>query len=72
MEELGFGEQPDVIVDGTLEPERGWNAGFNVTSKFKLGFRDADFALMDIDRIPKPRGGGPRRRRACGADLQPR
>ena len=46
MEELGvWASNRTWIVDGTLEPERGWNAGFNVTSKFKLGFRDADFAL---------------------------
>ena len=46
MEELGvWASNRTWIVDGPLEPERGWNAGFNVTSKFKLLFRDADFAL---------------------------
>ena len=46
MEELGvWASNRTWIVDGPLEPERGWNAGFNVTSKFKLGYRDADFAL---------------------------
>ena len=46
MEELGvWASNRTWMVDGPLEPERGWNAGFNVTSKFKLGYRDADFAL---------------------------
>ena len=46
MEELGvWASNRTWIVDGPLEPERGWNAGFNVTSKFKLLYRDADFAL---------------------------
>lgn len=46
MEELGvWASNRTWIVDGPLEPERGWNAGFNVTSKFKLFYRDADFAL---------------------------
>ena len=46
MEELGvWASNRRWIVDGPLEPERGWNAGFNVTSKFKLLYRDADFAL---------------------------
>ena len=46
MEELGvWASNRRWIVDGPLEPERGWNVGFNVTSKFKLGYRDADFAL---------------------------
>ena len=46
MEELGvWASNRTWIVDGPLEPERGWNAGLNVTSKFKLFYRDADFAL---------------------------
>ena len=46
MEELGvWASNRTWMVDGPLEPERGWNAGFNVTSKFKLLYRDADFAL---------------------------
>ena len=46
MEELGvWASNRTWIVEGTLEPECGWNAGLNVTSKFKLGHRDADFAL---------------------------
>ena len=46
MEELGvWASNRRWIVDGPLEPERGWNAGFNVTSKFKLRYRDADFSL---------------------------
>ena len=46
MEELGvWASNRTWMVDGPLEPERGWNAGFNVTSKFKLGYRDADFAV---------------------------
>ena len=46
MEELGvWASNRTWVVDGPLEPEKGWNAGLNVTSKFKLGFRDADFAL---------------------------
>jgi outer membrane receptor for ferrienterochelin and colicins len=46
MEELGvWASNRTWIVDGPLEPERGWNAGLNVTSKFKLAYRDADFAL---------------------------
>ena len=46
MEELGvWASNRRWIVDGPLEPERGWNAGFNVTSKFKLRYRDADLSL---------------------------
>ena len=46
MEELGvWASNRAWIVDGPLEPEKGWNAGLNVTSKFKLLYRDADFAL---------------------------
>ena len=46
MEELGaWASNRTWILDGPLEPEQGWNAGVNVTSKFKLFYRDADFAL---------------------------
>ncbi len=45
MEELGVWASNRVWHIADLEPERGWNAGLNVTSKFKLGYRDADFAL---------------------------
>ena len=46
MEELGvWASNRTWFVDGPLEPEKGWNAGLNVTSKFKLLYRDADFAL---------------------------
>ncbi len=46
MEELGvWASNRTWVVDGPLEPEEGWNAGVNVTSKFKLLYRDADFAM---------------------------
>jgi outer membrane cobalamin receptor len=45
MEELGVWASNRVWHIANLEPERGWNAGINLTSKFKLGHRDADFAL---------------------------
>jgi outer membrane receptor for ferrienterochelin and colicin len=46
MEELGvWASNRTWVVESPLEPERGWNAGFNVTSKFKLGYRDADLAI---------------------------
>jgi len=45
MEELGVWASNRVWHIADLEPERGWNAGLNVTSKFKLGYRDADLAL---------------------------
>ena len=45
MEELGVWASNRVWHIADLEPERGWNAGLNLTSKFKLGYRDADFAL---------------------------
>ena len=69
MEELGvWASNRRWIVDGPLQPERGWNVGFNVTSKFKLLYRDADFrAGRVLDGIPKPRGRRPRRRRPRSA-----
>ena len=45
MEELGVWASNRVWHIADLEPERGWNAGLNLTSKFKLGHRDADFAV---------------------------
>ena len=46
MEELGvWASNRTWVVDGPLEPEEGWNVGLNVTSKFKLLYRDAEFAL---------------------------
>jgi outer membrane receptor for ferrienterochelin and colicin len=45
MEELGVWASNRVWHIADLEPERGWNAGINLTSKFKLGHRDADFSL---------------------------
>ena len=46
MEELGvWASNRTWKVNESLEPEQGWNAGLNVTSKFKLLYRDADFAV---------------------------
>ena len=46
MEELGvWASNRTWKVNEALEPEQGWNAGLNVTSKFKLLYRDADFAV---------------------------
>ena len=46
MEELGvWASNRTWKVNEALEPEKGWNAGLNVTSKFKLLFRDADFSV---------------------------
>ena len=46
MEELGaWASNRTWKVSEALEPEKGWNAGLNVTSKFKLLHRDADFSV---------------------------
>ena len=46
MEELGvWASNRTWKVNESLKPEQGWNAGLNVTSKFKLLFRDADFSV---------------------------
>ncbi len=45
MEQLGAWASNRAWVIGDLEPERGWNAGINLTSKFKLAFREAELAL---------------------------
>ena len=46
MEELGaWASNRTWKVSEALEPEKGWNAGLNITSKFKLLHRDADFSV---------------------------
>ena len=46
MEELGvWASNRTWKVSEALEPEKGWNVGLNVTSKFKLLYRDADFSV---------------------------
>ena len=46
MEELGvWASNRAWIIEDSLRPEQGWNVGVNVTSKFKLLYRDADLAI---------------------------
>ena len=45
MEQLGTWASNRAWVIGDLKPERGWNAGINLTSKFKLAYRQAEVAL---------------------------
>ena len=46
MEELGvWASNRAWVIEDSLRPEQGWNVGLNVTSKFKLLYRDADLAI---------------------------
>ena len=45
MEQLGAWASNRAWIIGDLKPERGWNAGINLTSKFKLAYREAEVAL---------------------------
>ena len=73
MEELGvWASNRAWVIEDSLRPEQGWNVGLNVTSKFKLFYRDADLAIDGywtefqnsavVDSMPMP----------TKCDLQPR